>query len=281
MLLKRWGWRLVFVVAFVVGALTSPRARTDVVPSGAGTGGGGGASTSAPNTWTATQTYNADIVIGNAFVLLGGNSHVLNNQNNGGYTLASGVPIAWASFSPVTRTSTGDSGLDRIAAGVIGSNNGTFGGSGWLQMRAGRSMLAANFTNANATLTNTALSITVIAGRKYAFEASLFPSDGTAADGVQIDFNGGTATVTNFIAHCVLVPSTGVPTTMANATTAALATVINASALTNTSNHLLNCRGGFEPLAAGTFIIRAAENTDGAGTLTVARGSSLWYEDMP
>jgi hypothetical protein len=108
----------------------------------------------------------------------------------------------------------------------------------------------------------------------------LFLQNSTAGEGVQIDFNGGSATVTNFVANGAITNAVGSNLTMAAATSAALATVMNIAALTNSSTHLLSVSGSFEPSGNGTFIVRAAENTHSTGTLTILRGSFLWIEDM-
>jgi uncharacterized protein (DUF2345 family) len=50
---------------------------------------------------------------------------------------------------------------------------------------------------------------------------------------------------------------------------------------TATGASILSCSGSIEPSGAGTFIVRAAEEADGGGTLTVNRGSFLWIEDAP
>jgi len=52
-------------------------------------------------------------------------------------------------------------------------------------------------------------------------------------------------------------------------------------ATTATGASQMECNGTFEPLAGGTFIVRAAEEADGGGTLTITRGSWLQIKDMP
>lgn len=178
--------------------------------------------------------------------------------------------------STTNANGTCDTGLRRVAAGVAGTRS-----ADWFQQAAARSMLAADYTNATTTFSNTALSITVVSGRKYSFSGALFLTESTAADGVKIDFNGGSAAATNFIAHCVLTNDTGAGVTQVTATSAALATVISANATTTANVHLYMCDGSFEPSGAGTFIIRAAQVAHTTGTLTVKRGSFIQVEDMP
>lgn len=163
------------------------------------------------------------------------------------------------------------------ATGVVG--NGLVFQFPWVQQTAGYSMLAADYSNATAAFTNTALSITVINGRKYTFQAELFHIDSTAADGAQFDFNGGTATATNFRVHCLHYDQTAAVLKSTQVT--ALASVADSVASTGTGQNLTTCNGSFEPSASGTFIIRGAQVAHTAGTLTVNRGSHIWVMDVP
>lgn len=177
--------------------------------------------------------------------------------------------------------------------GDIGVQGGAFTGTGvdgrflvanntWAQFAMQRSMVAANYTNATASFTSTGLKPfgNVVSGRKYSFTVSIFFSDSTAADGAQFDFNGGSATATNFIAHCTAANSAGAALVITNAASAALATAVQV-ALALTTQSWLQCAGTFEPSSTGTFIVRAAQTAHSTGTLTVSRGSFLTVEDMP
>ena len=171
-------------------------------------------------------------------------------------------------------TSSQDTGIKRVAAANIAPTNGA-AGSGWLQNAAGRSTLAANYTNATTTFSNTALSITVTNARKYTFRMALFVSNSIAADGAKFDFNGGTATATDFRAHCTLFDTA----LLLSSQVTALATAF--SQATVTGNAMMECYGTLEPSATGTLVVRAAMNAATTGTLTVFRGSHIWVEDMP
>jgi hypothetical protein len=185
--------------------------------------------------------------------------------------------LVWSGSTDAAGTA--DIGLERLAAGVFKVNGGAAATAGWIQQAAARSMLAADYTNATAGFTTTALSVTVASGRKYDFRLSLFLADSTAADGAQIDFNGGTAAATNFRVHCLLYDTT---TTVQNSSQAtALATAHSKATLSGTGQHLWECTGSFEPSGAGTFIVRGAQVAHSTGTLTINRGSYLWIEDMP
>lgn len=140
----------------------------------------------------------------------------------------------------------------------------------------GESYLAADGTVADATLVSTGLSVTVVSGRKYGFKCVLVVDNSTDADGVKIDFDGGTATATYFMADALAIDDTA---TVINANTTALATDITAA--TFAGKHRITIEGAFEPSGNGTFIPRYAENTDGGGTLTLFRGSNLLVWDMP
>ena len=140
--------------------------------------------------------------------------------------------------------------------------------------------LTADYTNATASFTNTALSVSTVSGRKYNFNVSLFFSDSTAADGAQFDFNGGNSTSTNFRAHCTAANNAGAALVLTNAATTALTTAIQ-TALALTTQSWLHCAGSFEPSSTGTFTMRAAQTAHTTGTLTINRGSYLWVEDIP
>jgi hypothetical protein len=141
------------------------------------------------------------------------------------------------------------------------------------------STLAADYTSATASFTATALSVTVTSGRKYTFRVVLQLNDSTAADGAKIDFNGGTATATDFWAHCVLYDTT--TTIQDSSVVTALATAFSKTTLSGTGAQVWNCEGSFEPSGNGTFIVRGSQVAHSTGTLTIKRGSHLWMEDMP
>ena len=174
---------------------------------------------------------------------------------------------------------TPDSGLRRLAAGVIGS---TLGGAdnGWVQNSAGELALNADYTNATATFSNTNLSATLVSGRTYSFTAALFMADSTAADGMKLDFNGGAATITNFRVSCAATnDTTGATVAFTAATSTTLAGVINIPTMASTGTHAVVCEGTIVPSSSNTFILRAAQNAHTTGTLTVYRGSGLSIRD--
>jgi hypothetical protein len=150
--------------------------------------------------------------------------------------------------------------------------------SGSIFVNQAEASLNADYTNATATFSSTALSVTVVSGRTYAFTFVGFFSDSTSADGAQFDFNGGTATVTNFRAHCTAANAAGADLVMTNGATTAIATAVQV-ALALTTQTLITCQGTFVPSGAGTFIVRAAQTAHTTGTLTIHRGSWISMRD--
>lgn len=197
-------------------------------------------------------------------------------NGSGGIGLINSAQLMWSnSTAPGT---TPDSGLKRITAAVLGTTDATTG-KGWLQNSAGRSRMTADATNATATMSNlTDMSQTLIAGRKYTGRMVVKCINSSATEGLQFDFNGGAATMTNFFVGAGILSSGGTDVIGTNISTS-LAGVINFTTFTGESVVVfeisLVCN------AAGTFIPRFAENTSTVGTATIRLGSYLWLEDSP
>lgn len=176
-------------------------------------------------------------------------------------------------------------GLDGDGAGGLGSTNITdtafipFSAL-WLRQRSDGA-LNADYTNATTTFSSTNLSVTLVSGRTYSFDLSIYVTESTAVDGWKIDFNGGSATITNFVANCFSTNETGGSVALGAATTAALATVINATTTVTTGVQLIECHGTVVPSSSSTFIVRGAQNAHSTGTVTFKRGSSLSMRDTP
>jgi hypothetical protein len=139
----------------------------------------------------------------------------------------------------------------------------------------------ADLANSTTSLIPGFISVNVRAGKRYTFEAFLFVTESTAADGAKIDFNGGTATMTNFIVTCLLINAVGAPLTQVAATATTLATPLNIAATTDALVHQYTCSGAVEPATSGTFMPRHAQNAHTTGTLTLKRGSFLTIQDIP
>jgi len=147
------------------------------------------------------------------------------------------------------------------------------GGSG-SSLNPTSSILTADFTNATASLTTTALTVNLVAGKKYSYNAVLYGVDSVAAEGVQIEDAGGTATFTNFRKHCLIHS-----TVLEVSAQGGFGSVCSDASLTG--NFLVQLQGGMEVLSSGTFAIRAAQNTHATGTLTLHRGSYLVITEIP
>lgn len=219
------------------------------------------------------------------YCVVGGASNSLRVMNEAGtaWLPFSALSLRVASTGQVTFSNssnpetTVDTGLVRAAPGVVRATNGATAG-GWVQNGAGVTGNAGDWTNVTATLANlNGLTRDLLAGRSYTFRMLLYTSDPDATEGVQLDFGGGTATATNFRAHCVAYDSTS--TLQFSAQVASLSSLVTAGTVTGAS--LVECNGSIEPATAGTFIPRAAQNVHNAGTLTIARGSHLLLEDVP
>ena len=135
--------------------------------------------------------------------------------------------------------------------------------------------LAANGTTTSATLANISLSASVISGKKYSFTLVLFCANSVPADGVKIDFDGGSATATNFRAQAVGHDAA----LFLSQQVSALSTDIAAATVTGDAQIEVN--GSFEPSGSGTLIPRFAVNSATTGTLTVYRGSNLVLTEIP
>lgn len=188
------------------------------------------------------------------------------------------MDIAWcdgaSNGTPVLGIKKAATGTMPVAVMTDGST-----GLGWLQNSAGRSRVTtSDVTNITITPANiTGLSATLIAGRKYAGEMVLFCSEATAADGLRLDYDGGTATMTSFLAQGYLSDDGGF---QAIARTTALAT--DTTNTTITGSTVVVVRFAFVCANAGTFIPRFAKEADAAGAaLTVTVGSYMMIEDMP
>lgn len=224
-----------------------------------------------------TSGYNyVNDASGDTVLVAGRNSGV--SPSTLGLCLGSAAVVNWASGTSAAFTSP-DVGLERLAAGVVGSTDaGT--GTGWLCNEAGVSRVATDVTVGDVTpAVITGLSATLKAGRTYTGRLVLKVSNDTAVDGLRIDFDGGDATMTNFDAGVV---GAGVPAaTFSVSVSAALATDLIATALADTNPTFIEIAFGFTVNAAGTFIPRIALEADSGGTITVHDNSYMWIEDTP
>ena len=173
-------------------------------------------------------------------------------------------------------SATGDWGLTRAGATTAKISDGSTG-SGWLSV-AGVARLATDVTRTTTTPSSASdLSVSLIAGRKYVGRLVLFVSCPTAADGLLLDFDGGTATMTSFQSA---VTANVQGATLGVTVSSAIATDLTATALNGTAVNCIQVDLAFVCNAAGTFIPRIAKNADAASaTLTVATNSFLELKD--
>lgn len=166
----------------------------------------------------------------------------------------------------------GDSGFSRVAANVIKPFDGT--NNGWLQQAAGSARVTSQFDKTtNVTLAGiTGLSWTLTAGRTYSFEIVLITTC-SAAGGLQVDLNGGSATATTINITSFIF--------LAASSFGANGTALN-TVLFNTTGAVLQVgiRGTITVNAGGTFIPRFAQSV-ASGTSSVLVGSFGWLRDMP
>ena len=141
-----------------------------------------------------------------------------------------------------------------------------------------KSRVAGDVTNATAVMADIAgLSANLVAGRKYIGVMVLKCSESVAAEGIKVDFDGGTATMTSFAAGAGLLAG-GITVTV-TAVSSALATDFDWSTITGET--WLTFRLTMVVNAAGTFIPRFCQSVDAGATLTVSLGSYLHLEETP
>lgn len=190
----------------------------------------------------------------------------------GAFTAISSGTIGFSSSGAIAGAAA-DSAFNRAAANVIGLVSGD-----WLQQTPGRSRVTGDVTSSNVTMGDiTGLSATLIAGRKYTGFMVLKCSESVAAEGIRVDFNGGTATMTSFAAGAGILE--GGTAVKVNAVSSALDTDFDWSTITGET--WIRFEITMVVNGAGTFIPRFSQSVDAGGTVTVSLGSYMWLEDMP
>ncbi len=215
----------------------------------------------------------------------GGNSGVNNaleirNVNDSvGFAVDRGGSITMAASASISNINGGigilSTGGNASACQVGGAGTNRVGNAFFSHVNSAENVrLTANVTNATATFSNlTDLTETLVAGGKYTGRLVLKCNNTTAAEGIQLDFNGGSATMTNFWAAMGVLASSGTDT-IGTAISTSLAGVLNYTLLTGETVIVIEI--SLVCANAGTFIPRFAENTTATGTLTAELGSYLW-----
>ncbi len=134
------------------------------------------------------------------------------------------------------------------------------------------SYLADTITyNADATLGDTALSVTVAAGGKYAI--NLVVHSTSAVKALLMDF-GGTATMTSFIG------TWEAPGQSSNAYVTSAGTDYGPSDIDGQANVFYTFTGSCTVNAGGTFLLRGCQNVSDASNTTILAGSTLVLTKM-
>jgi hypothetical protein len=195
-----------------------------------------------------------------------------------GLDLAADKMVQWSNTTG-DATQAKDTILSRPAAGVVSLDTTASGNhAGWYNY-GGTSRVAADLTNATATMAAiTGLSATLAAGRFYLVRMVIKGVNSQATEGLQFDFNGGTATMTDFWMGAGILASGGTDVIGTNVSTSLSGAI---TFTTFTGESVIVFEGYLKVNAAGTLIPRFAENTSAAGTATVRKGSLMVLVDTP
>lgn len=183
--------------------------------------------------------------------------------------------ICWLAGS--TEAGAVEAALSRAATGVIRTtqNDGTI--PTWFQHTPGSRALAADATNDSDTLATTGLTVTVLAGRTYAFNAVLYVTTGAVLEGVKVGLNG-TATITDLIADVEITSHASTPVSTLGRLTAFATSV--GQTVADAGGATVRVSGTLTANAAGTLRIDFAKNADtGATVTTIERGSQFLVDD--
>lgn len=168
----------------------------------------------------------------------------------------------------------GDVGFRRVAAKVMKPTDGA-GNLAW-QQDGGVARQTTAPTNATATMSSlTDLTINVISGRKYVGRVVFIAKDATATDGLAFDFNGGSATMTSFVAIAEEAP---IGATLGTTSSTALGTALT-NTVVATSDSAYCYAISFVPSSTSTFIPRFAKASGSTGNATVEVGSFIELHD--
>lgn len=238
----------------------------------------GGTTNSFPSLARSGTIIYAKLADDSAYASLGAVAYYLSNGSDGQwkqlvFEVRSDSSIGWSGSTNASAAL--DTSLSRVAAGVVGANLSAAGTDGWFQNRGGEGSLTAAFTNATTTMAATNLSYTVIAGRSYRIHGVLAIANSTAGHGIKLDFDGGAATATTFWATATVL--SGGTAAAGTLTSTSLAGDINFTSVTGTVYVAID--GYLLVNGAGTFILRAAEDSTGGASASIAAGSWIALSD--
>ncbi len=175
-------------------------------------------------------------------------------------------------------TAAKDTGVTRIAAGVIGAGTGASAArDGWM-VDAGASRVATQFDKtSDTTLANvTGLTVTVKAGRTYSFTAILYTTSNVAG-GVKAAI-AGTATATAIIYEAETA-SAGITGAVGTSRATALGTAVGDVTAVTVAKIMIT--GTITVNAAGTLTVQFAQNASNGTASSVLVGSSFIVIDNP
>ena len=194
--------------------------------------------------------------------------------------MASAQVLAWSSSA--LNVNAVDTSIYRAAAGVLTAGTGQNSGKGWFQNTGGSTrvsttadVITATASLANGVLTN--LSQTLISGRNYSGRLVLFLNNATAADGVQVDFGGGTVAIS--AGEFGIAAAAGA--TVGVRTSTAVATPVTLTALLDANDVIVDIPYSFVTgVGSGGTLIPRVANTSGTGTIAIRKISYLLSSDM-
>jgi hypothetical protein len=166
--------------------------------------------------------------------------------------------------------------LASIASGVLQVSAGAGSATGFMQASGQTRVTADVSVTSSVALANVAgLSVNVIAGRTYAFEAYLSCTC-AAAGGVKAAI-GGTCTATSIIYDGWALDTNAIK---GQANSTALGGAVASTVTTATAGVVIQIKGSITVNAAGTLTIQFAQNTSSATASVVKRGSYFMVYDM-
>jgi hypothetical protein len=171
----------------------------------------------------------------------------------------------------VTTTGTGANGMDAL---IVTNDLNVFGGVVQRNLSTTTNISPQNTFGGTTPAAVGVLTVTnLAAGQEYAFTAIVFATNQTASDGIKVDFNGGSATMTTFRAtvriYDTALLTCGQVFDLDTDTTAA----------TITGQTLVEVNGFCKVNAAGTFIPRFSKNS-GSGQFDILRGSHILFTQL-
>lgn len=187
-------------------------------------------------------------------------------------TYTKGDILASPGFNTLNKLAVGTDGF------VLTADAASTNGIKWAAAAGGGPTILTAYTttdttyNNTSTYANTGLSVTVASSGVYQVEVSLIGSiNGT---NVKLDFNGGTATATQFQGYWIYIADTSGTVTSTTTMTTALSTSTDINS-GGTLKYCYRFTGVLTVNAGGTFIMRSAQRSAAANNTTILAGSNM------